>query len=277
MPRSVVLGGGKAPAGWQKVFEVEDRASWVGAIAAVGDDDWFVGGKAFIGHGRGVNVTKEPLPSGVVLGFGSDERSLFALGDDQLILRYDGSAWRHEHEARSKPEVRSRDKFADVLHSVQRLQDGASLPLFAFGPSALLIRQENGTWSVPAGGEHDQLQRLATTGRLELVPQGCDSSEWLWIGRGKAWFLCADRRVFMMTNGGVASAGRAPAGCYGDVSASVVDGDDLYASCGGGLWRERRGDWTRVPAPDGVRSIAVGSKCLFVATRREVWRRCEAR
>jgi hypothetical protein len=262
---------------WEKIFAVDARESWVSAVWAVSDEEWFVGGKGFGAHSSRGTVTKERLQGDVILGFGTDGKSLFALGADQLILRVDGRGWRREHEARSPAKARRADPFVDVLDSAQRLEEAPTSPLLAFGPSALLARRGDGTWVVPSPVERVRLLRLASLGRLDRVPRGCDSTEWSWLGEGRAWFLCADRRAFLVGAGPPTSVGIAPRGCYSRVSATALDGGDLLVGCESrGLWREHLGIWTQVPAPSGIRSVSVGGQCAFVATKQEVWRRCEA-
>ena len=262
---------------WTKVFEDNDRGSWLTSVWAKNETEWFAGGKGFIIRSQNGNIEKTPFGGKVILDFGPrDATSPFAVGSDQFVARLDGTRWVQEHEGRTSIQDRSRGEYSDDLFAAGYLEESATAPLVAFGPYAILTRRSNGTWGAPAESEGGRLRDLALLGPKRSVPTDCDGPGWLWLGRKVGWLTCHDSRAFLVDGGKIQPLGRLPSGCRFHISASVLSRGSLYVSCGaGGLFKSTAGGWQPVPAPKGVRSIAVTERCMFLATMHAVWRKCD--
>jgi len=262
---------------WSKVFEANDRGSWLTAVWAKNETEWFAGGKGFIVRSQNRNIEKTAFPGKVILGLGpKDAASPFAVGSDQFVARLDGTKWVQEHEGRTSIQDRSRGQYSDDLLAAGYLEEGATVPLVAFGPYAILTRRSNGTWGAPAESDRSRLRDLALLGPKASAPADCAGPGWLWLGRKVGWITCHDRRAFLVDGGKIEPLGRLPTGCRFHISTSVLSRGSLYVSCGtAGLFRSTAGGWQPVPAPKGVRSIAVTERCMFLATMRAVWRKCD--
>ena len=140
-----------AKAVWTKVFEDNDRGSWLTSVWAKNETEWFAGGKGFIVRSQNGKIEKTPFLGKVILDFGPrDATSPFAVGSDQFVARLDGTRWVQEHEGRTSIQDRSRGEYSDDLFAAGYLEESATAPLVAFGPYAILTRRSNGTWGAPA-------------------------------------------------------------------------------------------------------------------------------
>jgi hypothetical protein len=261
---------------WRKVFETNDRGSWLTSVWAKNETEWFAGGKGFIVGSQNGITEKTPFPGKVILDLGPrDASSPFAVGSDQFVARLDGTKWVQEHEGRSTTQGRGDGQYTDDLFAAGYLEESPAAPLVAFGPYAILTRRSNGTWGSPADSDRSRLRDLALLGPRPTEPPDCAGAGWLWLGRKVGWFTCQDSRAFLLASGKVEPLGRLPSGCRFHISASALARGSLYVSCGSrGLLKSTPGGWRAVPAPKEVRSIAVTARCMFVATRRAVWRKC---
>jgi hypothetical protein len=263
---------------WTKVYEANGRGSWLTSVWAENEAEWFAGGKGFIVTSKNGSIETTPFPGKVILDLGpKDAPSPFAVGSDQFVARLDGTRWVREHEGRTSIQNRSRGQYSDDLFATGYLEDGPTARLVAFGPYAILTRGSDGTWDAPAESDRGRLRDLALLGPKLSAPADCAGPGWLWLGRKVGWLTCHDSRAFLLDGDKTEPLGRLPSGCRFRVSASVLSRGSLYVSCGpGGLFKSTAGGWQTVPAPKGVRSIAVTDRCMFLATMRAVWRKCDA-
>ena len=246
-------------------------------------------GSRRIVHGRSYRVERRrttgaarrrssSFPGKVILDFGPrDTGKPFALGSDQFVARLDGTTWVQEHEGHSPAPDRRRGQYSDDLFAAGYLETTSDAPLVAFGPYAVLTRQSNGSWTSPADSDRARLRDLAILGPQPKELSGCAGAGWLWLGRNLGWVTCEDNRAFLRDADKIEPLGKLPGGCRFQISASAFARGTVYAGCGSrGLWKSTGGGWQSVPAPKGVRSISLTTHCMFVATRRAIWRKCEA-
>lgn len=275
---ALLAGSAPGPAGesrWEKIYETAGPQEFVAAVWAVDRDEWFVAGKWGVSHVTKAGRESRATRSTVAGLFGESAKSVFALGYDQLVLHYDGRAWTEEHDVPT-PNRGPRD-YDDLVHSAFYVPGDPRGVLMAFGPHAVLERQVDGTWRAPAEPERERLSSLAEHGPAEN-PAGCQGESWFWLGKDLAWFVCQDRRTFIFDRGQVSPKGRMSRSCPTPTRAAYAGGE-IYAACSErGVWRTEGQTWRRLPRFDGdapAFDISVANKCVFVTSRRTVWRRCE--
>jgi hypothetical protein len=272
---AALLAGGPGAAraeepGWEKLFDV-GRGAWLAAVYAEGDQ-WFAGGKEVLVKGGPVGATAEPRPGKTILGLKGGPAGLLALGADQLILRFDGKTWVQEHFTAPPARPTPRTSYASVLHSSNTL--GASGPLVAYGPRAVLVRQPDGRWTAPAEPERERLSRLAQQGPRGHVPPRCAPYGWFWLPGDRGLLTCHGGRTFVIEKDRDQAAGTLPRSCADSGEALAERARALYMLCAGHLWRSGEGRWTAVAAPSDLRAVAATPRCLFVASDRSVWKSC---
>ena len=261
--------------GWEKVFSAPGADGWISSVWATGRDDWFAGGGWGVVRGSKVGLEREGTPGRAVLGFVVEgPGSVFALGQDELILHFDGERWTEEHHG---PDPKRSGRGADLLHSGFR--DGTpDAPLVAFGPWLVLVRQNEGRWTLPPEPERNRLSLLGELGPEIKRPAKCDAAGWRWIGKNKGAFFCHDRRAFIFDSGVVTPKGTMPRQCQTTIDSLVFARGEIYASCAHGtLWRTDGMTWRPVAAPKGLKeipSVSVTDDCIFVAGGHSVWRSC---
>jgi len=261
---------------WEKVFDGTAADGWVSSVHAAGRDTWFAGGKwGVVWAGKGGLQRHETGGRGVLGLFAETADSVFALGQDELILHFDGKTWTEEHRG---PKPRRSGRGADLLHSAYR-DATPEAPLVAFGPWLVLVRQQDGRWTLPPEKERKRLSLRGDLGPEIKRPPKCDAAGWRWIGKNKGAFFCHDRRVFIFDSGAVTAKGVMPRQCETTIDSLVFARGEIYTSCASGtLWKTDGPNWQRVTPPKGVKeipSLSVTDDCIFVAGGRAVWRSCE--
>jgi hypothetical protein len=109
---------------WQKVFEANDRGSWLTSVWAKNETEWSAGGKGFIVRSENGIAEKTPFPGKVILDLvPKDASSPFAVGSDQFVARLDGTRWVQEHEGRSAAQERSCGQYTDDLFAAGYLEE----------------------------------------------------------------------------------------------------------------------------------------------------------
>src|SRR5689334_10235602 len=78
-----------AQPGWQKLYEVQAPGAWLSSVWA-DERSWFAAGKEVLVRSGAAGVVAESRPGRTVLGLSATRRGLLALGDQQLVLRFDG-------------------------------------------------------------------------------------------------------------------------------------------------------------------------------------------
>lgn len=266
---------------WEKLYDAGDGAT-VGPVHAMARDDWSLArGRAGLVTSRAGALHVEDTHDHGVLGFFADAPgSLYALGEGELIWHFDGTVWTEQHIAPRPPP--GRHPFAAHM-----LYVGFVAPTqVAAGPVAVglelaLVRQADGGWVAPAPDERARLGRLGLLGPDFAPPAGCARAGWRWLGPDRGAFTCHDGRVFTWDVGGVVAKGKLPGPCAEVLDTLVQAPDGLIASCRfSTLWKEEARQWRRIVAPreKGLSefvSLSVAQGCLFVASKRAVWRSCE--
>ncbi len=271
-------GNASAPT-WEKVFD-GDTDKWVGAIAATGRDEIFIGGSWGISRVTKAGATVESTHGHGALGFFVESpSSVYAIGEGELILHFDGKKWGEEHVGLLPPRNQRRPFSEHMLYRMHHT-DGPNGNLVAFGVALVLIRQPDGTWSVPPQSEKDKLlEKCAIGPNLPDGPSDCGGRAWHWLGQDRAFLSCDDRRAFLVEEGRVTSKGKFPRQCGSTVGALAYATGEVYATCGATLWKTDGGTWRRLEAPNPrsreLSSVAFADHCVFVAGGRAAWRSCE--
>jgi hypothetical protein len=265
-------------AAWEKVFEMPRPDAWISSVWATGPKDWFVAGKwgvTRVSDGR-VAETRE-TPGHMVHGlYAEGPANVFAVGNGELVLHFDGSRWTEEHIGPKS--ARPIDRGETLLQAAFRPDARSSI--IAFGPQLVLVRQSDATWTKPQEPEGSRLAQLAQGGPTGVRrPSRCDRGLWLWGTKSSAWFECQDGRGFVYDAGKVTAWGKRPLACK-TVTTVGVGKDVAYASCANGtLWQTDAKTWRAIePPPDKSKelgAISVVKDCVFVASARALWRSCK--
>jgi hypothetical protein len=153
--------------------------------------------------------------------------------------------------------------------------------LVALGLSLVLVKQADGRWQARPPADRQSLLDTGLSGPPISLPTSCARAGWRWLGRDRGVIHCHDRRVFVWDAGALLPRGTMPRQCL-DAFGSIAEANgQLYASCGGAsLWRTEGQAWRPIQAP--VRAgpseyvaISVADRCVFVASNKSVWRRCD--
>jgi hypothetical protein len=269
----IAAGAGVVPTGWEKVHTVEGPRAELGAIMGGQDGGWIAAGGPVIVRG-GSGAPQRSVHSGkYVVGLGGGGTDpVFAVGGDDLILRWDGTSWSEESFAPEAEKLNQMRRRQLLLQGVVRLPGG---PLVAYGPWRILQREPNGKWQSPSEEERYRLMTLTRLGPARPRPKGCSALQWRWLTGGDGWLNCRDRRSFVVGAGGdLVDRGRMPAACANLLGTVVRRGASLFAACHEGeVWRSEGTRWERVAAPK-VDAIAVSGPCLYGVSGAVVWRNC---
>jgi hypothetical protein len=276
----MLLSGGNsaesAGPAWEKVFELGPGERWISSVRAVDRDHWFVAGDWGVAWMNNKKLVRQGTPSASLLGMLIDSpTSVYAFGDRELVLHFDGSTWTEEHRTSpSKKPLRGED---ELIGAYLDPKDPSSL--VAFGADAVLKRQPDATWIGVPEAERSKLLSVGAAGPADIErPQGCALNSWFWLGRSLAWSTCRDHRTFVFEAGKVALKGVLPNGCKTLTSAASAFGE-VYTICANHtLWRTSAQAWRPLSAPKDkdkdYGSISVTDHCVFLAGRRTVWRSC---
>lgn len=269
---AIMAGASPAPpAAWEKVFESTGPKEWTFAVLAFGRDDWFAGGVWGVARGTASGVERKATSPRAVMGLAGDSHEdVFALGDGELVLHFDGKAWTEEHVGPRATRPRQVD---DILQSLLEVE-GTSV---AFGPALVLIRQRR-AWSPPPAPERRRLHALASAGPPLGLPAKCAQAGWFWLGKATGFFDCHDGRAFLLREGTIIPKGMIPRECGTGFHDLTTGQGEVFASCGdGNVWRTEGTVWRRYATFRGQRvgSISATEKCVFVAGSRAVWRNCK--
>jgi len=272
---SMLLAAAQAPhdpPGWERIYESTGVKDWVTAVLAFRADTWFAGGVGWLVHSADGSLDRTSTGSRAVLGLaGQTASDVLALGDDELIMHFGGTRWSEEHVG---PTARRPGRGTDILHSV--LIDGART--IAFGPTLVLTRTGDHAWQEPPPAERKRLMDLADSGPSHRAPPKCNEVGWFWVGERKALIACQDGRSFMFESGTLTPKGALPSDCRRSFQRVAAGQGQLFASCGPGtLWKTEQDRWTALatfPATKELVSISITDSCIFVASKRTIWRSC---
>jgi hypothetical protein len=260
--------------GWQQIYEVPKGESWLATVWA-SDEEWVAAGKHVVVRGTTVGIDRRELPGKTILGVDRVGRDLFALGADQLILRFDGKEWVEEHFEPAPPKASTRQKYAFILYALRATGGEGQAPLLAYGPWRVLVRQSTGTWSQPVEAERDRLSLVNQIGPEIHRPARCAPASWRWLRNGRAWFTCHDGRSFTYDSGKTEPTGTLPKACNDASDGLAERGTELNLLCDGRGWRSEKARWLPLSLPKGTTAIAASTRCLFAATERAVSKLCE--
>src|SRR6476620_9088701 len=153
------------PVEWEKVFEVRGgRDTWISSVRALSREEWFVGGSWGVARAtKGGGIEKRDLPGRKVIGMVVEgPGSVFAFGNDELVLHFDAKGWTEEHYVPRQGKRASRGK--DLVY-VGFIPSGApDAPIVAVGPTLVLVRKPDNTWEVPPEAERVRLESLGQRG-----------------------------------------------------------------------------------------------------------------
>jgi hypothetical protein len=266
-------GTGSTPGpAWEKIFETQGAKERISSVWATGPNDWFAGGVMGLARATKDGVERTPTAPRAVLGLlGQAPNSVFAFGDDELVMRFDGKKWTQEHVG-SKPKRPGRG--ADLLY----FGFHADAQLAAAGVSLLLVRRADGTWVEPPEPERKRLLDLGQQGPPAPLPMKCDKAGWIWLGKGKGFFRCHDRRSFTVEDGKLTPQGKVPIDCTRGFNALAFGQGELFASCGPGkVWKTHGETWKLFASFKGAKigALSVTESCVFVGGTRAIWRSCQ--
>jgi hypothetical protein len=265
-----------APA-WEKLYEPIVEGATLGAVWA-DESGWFAGGDGVLVGGRDATARAQLSTKRNVTGFaGTDRVRLFALGFNELVLRFDGDRWIEEHFVADPPRGRRGRDLPELLQFATVLTVGVTPSTVAFGPWLVLLRHDDdGTWHHLPEVEREQALRLADDGPAFRRPAGCALASWSWVTPAQGMFSCHDGRAFAYRAGQLTPLGRLPGRrCRGVLDHPRLHRGTAYTICDGRLWRSTEGRWARLPGPERTRDFAVTDRCLYAVTPAAVWRRCE--
>lgn len=265
-----------AGSAWERVYEAAGPEGFVSAVWAVDRDEWFVAGKWGVTHVTTAGRETRSARSTVAGLSGESSANVFALGYGGLVMHFDGKQWLEEHFV--PVQKKGPRDYDDLVHSAFYVPGDPRGTLTAFGPHAVLQRQIDGTWRAPSEPERERLSLLAEAGPAER-PAGCAPDGWFWLGKELAWFVCQDRRTFILDRGQLTPKARIPRACPTRTRAAF-DAGEIYVACNDrGVWRTDGQSWRRLPGltdeDQTTFDISVADKCVFVTTKHAVWRRCE--
>jgi hypothetical protein len=278
---TIAAGGSGVPAGriWDEIFDGGDSRA-VSLVEATGHDDWVAGGLRGLATARGGHIRIESTHGHGVLGlFTESPRSLYALGEGELIWHFDGEAWTEEHVA----PMPSRERRSFGEHMLYVAYHDAPAPagsLVAVGLKLALVRRPDGSWALPPQAEQDKLRDTGLLGPAIAVPAHCARAGWRWLGENRGAFYCHDRRMFIWDAGAVTPKGRMSGPCFDTLDALIEVKGALYASCRfASLWKTEGETWRRLAAPrqrrlKEISSLSYAEGCLFAAGGGTVWRTC---
>lgn len=264
---------------WEKVYEGQaGRDAWLSSVRARSRDEWFVGGQWGVAHGTKGQVTRYETPGRPVVGlWDGGEDGVFAFGTGELALRFDGISWVEEHAG---PIAKKGTRGVDLLYVAFVDTDKKVPSIVAFGTSLALERQPDHTWIKPAEPEREKLVERGQLGPPVKLPAGCNRAGWFWLGKKRGFTDCHDGRSFVADeNGVVTEKGKLPKECMRAIDALTSTGSDLYASCGGKVFRTGAAGWSffgTVPKEKELTSISFADGCVFVTGRRSIYRSCPA-
>lgn len=264
---------------WEKVFD-GGANDWVYAVAAVGRDDWFLALERAVAKVTRGNVERQAtLPRQAEGLFVASPTSVYAFGDGELVVHYDGKKWTEEHIGEPPPRPRRRGTGAPDM-----LQGGyfSDSTLVAFGPSLVMVKQQDGSWAYPPKTQRKKLWDAGGSGPQISRPSKCYLAGWHWLGKNRGFFYCHDRRAFVWDAGTLTPKGSIPRKCYDSLNATVEERGEFYVACNSAtLWKTQGSEaWQTVEPPKekGLKEIAFmagADGCLFVvAGPRSVWRSC---
>ena len=137
------------------------------------------------------------------------------------------------------------------------------------------------TWNKPAQPDREKLVQLGQLGPPVKLPAGCYRAGWFWLGKKKGFTDCHDGRSFVVDERDVVTEkGKLPKECMRAIDALTSDGVDLYASCGGKVFRTSAAGWRLYSVVRGEKeltSVSFADGCVFVTGRRSVYRSCASR
>lgn len=272
----IAMAAAAIPAGWEKVHTVMGPNAVLAGVVARGGDRWVAAGGDVIARGDRGGVQVTPETGKFIVGLASEgPEILLAVGNDDLILRWDGKVWVQESFAPDAAKLGRMERRALVLQGAFQQQKG---PTVAYGPWRVLIRQEDGRWEAPPEKERYRLMKLAQLGPDLPRPKGCGSLEWRWLAGAQGWLSCHGGRNYVVApDSTLTDRGRLPAPCADGIGTVVRRNDTLFATCDGGqLWRSEGTRWERVSAPK-LDVIADDGRCLYGVSDKIVWRNCSLR
>jgi len=189
---SILLAAAQAPhdpPGWERVYENTGPKDWVTSVLAFRPDTWFAGGVGWLVRATPGSLDRTSTGSRAILGLAGPKASdVFALGDDELIMHFDGTHWMEEHVG---PTARRPGRGADILHSL--VVDGART--IAFGPTLVLAREDDHVWQEPSTADRKRLMEFADSGPPHKAPPSCNETGWFWVSEGKGMIACQDGAV----------------------------------------------------------------------------------
>jgi hypothetical protein len=262
---------------WEKVYEVEGgREAWLSSVRARSRDEWFVGGQWGVAHGAKGQLTRYETPGRPVIGlWDGGEDGIFAFGTGELVLRFDGAKWIEEHTG---PIAKKGSRGIDMLYLAFVDTDRTVPAIVALGTSLALERQPDHTWIKPTQPESAKLVQRGQLGPPVKLPAGCHGAGWFWLGRKRGFSYCHDGRSFLVDESGAATGrGKLPKECKRAIDGLTAAGSELYAICGGKVFRTDSAGWDPFgtgPREKELTSISFADGCVFVTGRRAMFRSC---
>jgi hypothetical protein len=250
---------------------------WIASVRARSKEEWFTGGRWGVAWNTASGVQRHETPGRAILGLFADAKTgdLFALGNDELVLRFDSKDWVQEHVG---PKPKRKGRGADIVYSGLRADVAGASRVLAWGPWLVLVRQPDGTWVLPPEPDRQNLSDLGQGGPSFDLPPGCAKAGWFSVGGGRGLFDCHDGRSFLYDNGKVFPKGKLPRDCTKAFDGVAYGQGEVFAACGAGkLWKTTGDVWRLFATFKGekeIAALAVTDECVFVGGRQTVWRTC---
>ncbi|HET6282977.1 MAG TPA: hypothetical protein VFH73_18595 [Polyangia bacterium] len=227
-------------------------------------------GIGVVTHGTKGQVARYDTPGRSVIGlWDGGEDGIFAFGTGELSLHFEGASWIEEHTG---PIAKKGSRGIDMLYLAFVDTDRKVPAIVALGTSLALERQPDHTWVKPPQAEREKLVRRGQLGTPVKLPAGCYGAGWFWLGRKRGFTYCHDGRSFVVDeNGTVPEKGKLPKECKRAIDGLTSAGSELYASCGGKVFRTDAAGWHlfgTVPREKELTSISFADGCIFVTGRR---------
>ena len=119
-------------------------------------------------------------------------------------------------------------------------------------------------------------ERLMTLARWGPPGLACQPRLWRWRRAGAGWYVCEDGRTFEYDGKQSLPAPSLPPTCAESAVGTNVNDTGVGLFCQEDVFVLRRGQagWSRVRAPEELRSVVVGDRCIFGNSRTGIWRLC---
>ncbi len=263
---------------WELLHEVTSKDTWIAVVWAADKDRWVVGGKNQIVDSLSGKLRTTLIPGLGVAEVAQVQKQVWAVGWHGAIWQIDANGPALMFQLRDTSIRIARDP--DLLTNVGAAQIAGEDGVLALGMRAV-FRPSGGNWqALPDDPKVRKSANDLIFYAKQASPPQCRPVSWRsFSGKFREGLvLCSNKKAFVLREHNASPLPPLPKGCR-DL-AQAVDGGawGITLLCGSDsrIWSQRGDAWQRLSAPDKVHSISATHNCLFAASKRKVWRRCEA-